>query len=114
MVSHESKIEFVKMESAEVKLASMKKLIGPDEGWDSHVMRLIELGPKGFSPKHNHDWPHINYILQGEGTLFIDGQLNEIKKGSIAYVPSGSTHQFANKTDGIMRLMCIVPKEGHL
>lgn len=97
-----------------VKDASMLKLVGKEEGWDSHVMRIIELGPYGFSPKHEHDWEHINYIIEGEGTLFIDGEEKPVKAGSYAYVPAGELHQFRNATDKTMRFICIVPTRGHV
>lgn len=113
IVSHLDKLEKVIMSGDAVKAASMKKLIGPEEGWDSHVMRVVELGEDGFSPKHTHPWPHINYIIEGEGVLFLDGKETPIKAGSFAYVPSGELHQFKNTGKGILKFICIVPPEGH-
>lgn len=113
MINHVNKVEKKILESSEVKNAAMKKLIGPEEGWKSHVMREIILQKDGYSPKHAHDWPHINYVVQGEGSLFIDGEIQELSPGSIAYVPSNILHQFRNEGDGEFRFICIVPKEGH-
>lgn len=93
--------------------AAMKVLIGAAEGWDSHVMRLLELDEGGYSPKHSHPWPHINYVLEGEGTLFASDAEQPIIKGSIAYIPSGELHQFKNIGQGKLVFICIVPKEGH-
>ena len=102
------------MESPEVKAAAMKVLISPEEGWDGYVMRIIELGESGYSPKHIHDWPHINYILEGKGSLHIDGKDTAIEAGSYAYVPAGSLHQYKNEGNELFRFICIVPKEGHV
>ena len=113
IVSDLEKVVPIVMSGDEVKNASMKALVGPAEGWDSHVMRLVELGEGGFSPKHAHPWPHINYIIEGEGILEIDGENNEIKAGSFAYVPNDKLHQFRNAGKGILKFICIVPKEGH-
>lgn len=93
--------------------ASMKVLVGPDQGWDSHVMRAIELETGGYSPKHEHPWPHINYVIEGEGILSVGGEEKEIKKGSIAFVPPGQLHQFKNTGKEKLAFICIVPKEGH-
>jgi quercetin dioxygenase-like cupin family protein len=88
-------------------------LIGRQEGWSDHVMRLLELGPDGYSPKHAHPWPHINYMLEGRGVLYIDGKEQSVKAGSYAYIPADVEHQFKNSGTDPFRFICIVPKEGH-
>jgi len=100
--------------SPEVKGAAMKVLISADEGWKDHVMRVIELEPGGYTPHHAHDWPHINYMIEGTGVLQIDDQENVLSAGSYAYVPAGQVHQFRNTGNGKFRFMCIVPTEGHI
>jgi len=60
-----------------------------------------------------HDWPHINYIVEGRGVLHVDGRDTPIESGSYAFVPAGSTHQFRNAGSGRFRFICIVPTEGH-
>lgn len=87
-------------------------MIGPEQGWDSHVLRVLSVKPNGNTPKHKHDAPHINYILEGEGTLFLNGKENVINAGSYAYVPPGEMHQFKN-TSGTkeLKFICIVPSD---
>jgi len=113
IVSHLDNLMPVVMTGDAVNAASMKKLVGAEEGWDSHVMRVVELGEDGFSPKHTHPWPHINYIIEGEGVLFLNGKENPIKAGSFAYVPSDELHQFRNTGTRPLKFICIVPTEGH-
>jgi quercetin dioxygenase-like cupin family protein len=93
--------------------AAMRVLVGPELGWDDHVMRVFDLQPGGYTPKHHHDWPHINYILSGEGTLFLDDQENPIAAGAYAYVPANALHQFRNTSDKPLQFICIVPTKGH-
>lgn len=93
--------------------ASMKALVGPLEGWDSHVLREVTVEVDGYTPKHEHPWPHINYFLEGEGELMIDGVATPVEVGSYAYVPSNTLHQFRNKGSKTFKFLCIVPKEGH-
>ncbi|HKL10867.1 MAG TPA: cupin domain-containing protein [Clostridia bacterium] len=113
IVSNMDSVEEIKVANPEAKDAFMKVLIGPEEGWADHVMREFELGKDGFSPKHVHDWPHINYIIEGRGELQVGDSVHEIKAGGYAYVPSGIVHQFRNMGQGRLKFICIVPKEGH-
>ena len=101
------------IETKEAKGASIKVLVGPEEGWKNHVMRELSVKAGGFTPKHAHPWPHINYILAGEGSLMIDGVETLVKAGSFAYVPANKLHQFKNQGDELFRFICIVPVEGH-
>ena len=113
IVANEKEVAATTIESPEVNAAAIKALIGPDQGWGDHVLRVIELGDKGYSPAHAHPWPHINYMLEGEGVLIMEGKEHPVEAGSYAYVPAGTHHQFRNIGPGTFRFICIVPKEGH-
>ena len=113
IVSNEKEVVAKTIESPEVKAAAIKVLIGPQQGWEDHVMRVIELDDQGYSPAHAHPWPHINYMLEGEGVLVMDGQEHRVAAGAYAFVPAGTHHQFRNAGTGKFRFICIVPKEGH-
>ena len=101
------------MTHPEVKLAYMKVLIGPDQGWNDHVMRQIELEAGGYSPKHAHPWPHINLILSGEGEIEIDGETIFVTPGDHAFIPANTLHQFRNRGEDTFQFVCIVPVQGH-
>jgi quercetin dioxygenase-like cupin family protein len=98
--------------SPELNNVLRKMLISPREGWDGYVMRLFELGEGGYTPKHTHDWPHINFITGGKGILHLDGMDYELEGGSFAYVPSGKIHQFKSTSTDPLTFICIVPEEG--
>jgi quercetin dioxygenase-like cupin family protein len=114
IVANEKDVPSTVMQSPEVKNATIKALISPKEGWEGYVMRVIELAEGGYSPRHTHEWPHINYILEGRGILHIDGKDTAVEAGSYAYVPAGSRHQYKNEGSGKFRFICIVPEEGHV
>ena len=114
IVANEKDIAASPVESIEVKAAAMKVLISEDEGWQDHVMRIIELGEGGYSPKHAHDWPHINYVVSGSGLLLMDGKDHPLTAGGYAFVPSGMVHQFRNAGNTPFRFICIVPSRGHI
>ncbi|MCQ6559410.1 cupin domain-containing protein [Paenibacillus mendelii] len=49
------------------------------------------------SPEFNND--EIYLILKGEGRLRLDGQEYDVSPGDIAYIPAGSMHALANKSE---------------
>lgn len=113
MVGNINQLESKIITSPEAKDASIQVLVSPNEGWESHVMRVLEVKQDGYTPKHSHPWPHINYIIEGIGELMIAGETNKVSAGSYAYVPSDTLHQFRNVGKGVFKFICIVPKEGH-
>ncbi len=86
--------------------------ISGKEGWDGWVMRIFTLSKEGYTPRHTHSWPHINYIIKGQGTLLIDGEEKTVKAGDTAYIKGGEDHQFKNAGDNDFSFICIVPEEG--
>ncbi len=86
--------------------------ITPKEGWDSHVLRVITLEKGKNTARHSHPWPHINYILKGEGTIYHAGQEHPAVPGTIAHVPADEEHSFTNIGSDEFVFICIVPKEG--
>lgn len=112
-IGHINKTPTKVMNSPEVKHAKMKVLVGKEEGWTDHVMRVIEIEPTGHTPYHQHEWPHINYIIEGSGTLQIGDDITPVTAGSYAFVPPNTMHQFKNKGESTFRFICIVPDWGH-
>ncbi len=114
IIADENDILATAIASPAVKGAALKVLISAREGWHDHVMRVIELEPGGYTPHHDHDWPHINYILEGSGVLRIGDREHAVTSGFYACVPAGQVHQFRNSGAGKFRFICIVPTQGHI
>ena len=113
MVGHLNELAGKRIESDLVKNVTMKVLVGAEQGWDNHVMRVFEVEPGGYTPHHQHPWPHINYIIAGTGDLMIDNVHQTITAGSYGFVPGNTIHQFKNIGDDTLKFICIVPSEGH-
>ncbi|MDD5294128.1 MAG: cupin domain-containing protein [Candidatus Izemoplasmatales bacterium] len=113
MVNHSRGVLAKDITAPDAKNAKIKVLIGPDEGWDNHVMREIIVDSGGYTPHHQHAWPHINYILEGAGALRMEEDVFPVVAGSYAYVPAHTMHQFQNTGTEPFRFICIVPIEGH-
>jgi quercetin dioxygenase-like cupin family protein len=87
-------------------------LVSPEQGWDGWVMRLFDVDAGGHTPKHAHDWPHVDFVAAGRGVLFVDGDEHALKAGAYAFVPAGHEHQFRAAADQPLSFICIVPAEG--
>ena len=74
-------------------------------------MRLFTLGRGGCTPQHSHPWPHINYVIRGTGTLFLDDKEQNIGSDYVAYIPGGSIHQFKNSGESDLSFICIPKRE---
>lgn len=105
-------IKAVKVEAPGVANVLKQVLVGPQQGWEGWVMRLFTLGPDGYTPRHTHPWPHINYIVSGSGTLFLEGKEHRVEPGYTAYIPGNAEHQFRNPGGEDFSFICIVPEEG--
>lgn len=100
----------IQMEKADK--VSKAIVIGKDEGWDGYAMRVFSIKPGGFTPKHQHDWEHVNYIIKGKGKLELNGELSEVVENDFAFVPPNAEHQFSNPYDEPFEFICIVPNRG--
>ncbi|MBN2723054.1 MAG: cupin domain-containing protein [Deltaproteobacteria bacterium] len=112
VVGHESLVKGKLLTGEGISGASKKVLIHPGNGWEDNVMRVFELEKDGYTPRHRHPWPHINYIIRGSGTLFLDGKNHELTVGSYAFVPDEKEHQFMANQGEDLAFICIVPLKG--
>jgi len=111
-VGHISDVEQVFYNDNNIKNVVKQVAIGKNEGWEDYVLRVFTVKNGGYTPRHTHDWPHINYILAGEGTLYLNGELYNVKAGSIAYIPNNVEHQFMADRNSDIQFICIVPEKG--
>jgi quercetin dioxygenase-like cupin family protein len=76
------------------------------------AMRHFRLEPGGRTPWHAHDWEHVVYVLEGEGTLVTEGKETPFGAGDALLVDPDEQHNFLNRGDGALRFLCIVPLRG--
>ena len=65
--------------------------------------------PAGVSiGEHRHDGnEEIYYVVEGKGTMFLDGASFPIGPGDVSVVHPGHTHGLVNSKDGPMRLIVV-------
>ncbi len=86
----------------------MAMMVGRDDGAPHFSMRQFIVDPGGHSPHHSHDYEHEVYIVEGTGTVLLEGKENPIRQGDVVYVPADEVHQFKAGEQGL-RFLCLVP-----
>ncbi len=105
-------VEEINVEMKGVVGVTKKIPIGKKEGWDGYTMRVFKIAPGGYTPKHQHNWEHVNHIVSGKGKLMINGIEHELGEKDYAFVPPNTEHQFSNPFDRDFEFICIVPNRG--
>ncbi len=79
------------------------------DGAPNYAMRIIEVAPGGWTPRHTHWFEHENYIVEGEGELLIGDEVKRIGPGDVAFVPGDVLHQYRNTGDKPLKFICGIP-----
>ena len=108
LVQHSQDIPAKKVEEG-AKNTAIRWLIAESEGAQNFYMRLLEIGPKGNTPRHVHEWEHEVYILEGEGKLVGNEMKLPLRPGDAIFVPGGELHYFENTGSQTLKTLCLIP-----
>lgn len=97
------------VEMAGVKGVKMAVMVGREHGAPNFALRQFVVEPGGHSPRHMHDYEHEVYIVEGGGSVLLNGQERTIKAGDVVYVPADHEHQFRASHQSGMKFLCLVP-----
>lgn len=86
----------------------MAVMVGRSDGAPNFALRSFQVEAGGHSPRHSHDYEHEVYIVEGGGTVLLEGAERPIRSGDVVYVPAEEEHQFRAGPEG-MRFLCLVP-----
>jgi len=111
MVIHESERKTRDVYGEGLRSVRKQILVGPREGFAGYL-REFTLEPKGYTPYHQHDWHHVVYVLEGEGSLRTEEGERALVSGSVVYTAPGSLHGFSNTGKAPLRFLCLVPEKG--
>lgn len=84
-------------------------LITEEMGASNFVMRLFEIEPGGYSPKHQHSWEHEVFVLEGEGVVLGSEGWKNYQPGDAVFIPPHKEHQFKNNGKKLVKFLCLVP-----
>lgn len=86
--------------------------LGKEDGAPVYSYRVFTVEPGGHTPYHKHPYEHMNYVIEGIGALVNEaGEEQFLKAGDFALVMPEEKHQYRNKGDQPLILICGVPKE---
>jgi quercetin dioxygenase-like cupin family protein len=68
---------------------------------------LSRVAPGGEFPAHTHDYVHVFYVLEGQGTFLLAGQEIRGGQGTVVRVPPGMAHAYHNPGPGELLLLVI-------
>jgi mannose-6-phosphate isomerase-like protein (cupin superfamily) len=76
------------------------------------VTQFIGFVPPGRAPDHFHRYDEVLYVLEGEGTLHIDGEEAPLGPGACVHLPRTLVHCLENTGDRELRLLGVFRPSG--
>ena len=75
---------------------------------DTFSAGIAEFEPGGgdLTP-HRHTHPEIYHILEGSGTVTIDGVATDVRAGTTVFIPGDAEHGVRNGGDTVLRLFYV-------
>jgi len=108
-----SAVQKVKVNMEGAKDAWKQIPLSREDGAPVYAYRVFTVDPGGFTPYHQHNYEHMNFIIEGEGELVNEsGERKPLKAGDFALVNPNEKHQYRNASpDKPFIMICGVPKE---
>ncbi len=89
---------------------SIRWLIDDDhDGAPVYALRMIEVQPGGHTPRHSHAFEHENFIVEGEGRVWLNGVWRALKAGDVVFVPGNTEHTYENTGNSTFKFLCGIP-----
>lgn len=85
-------------------------LIGPDEA-PNFAMRRFIMEPGGGMPMHTNAVEHEQYVLRGRARVTIGGNVVEVSRDDVVYIPAGVPHSYESTGDEPFEFICVVPNQ---
>jgi quercetin dioxygenase-like cupin family protein len=87
--------------------------ISKQDGSPRFSFRVFTFEPGGHTPFHTHPNEHINYVIEGSGTVVTaSGEERQIKKGDFVLILPNEKHQYRSSSAGHpLVIICAVPIE---
>ncbi len=108
-IIHKDEVTPKIFDSGEAKGVTARVLIGKKTGAENFIMRLFEIAPGGYTPKHAHPWEHEIFVHAGEGAVLKDGEWINIHPGMAVFIPPNEEHQLKNKGNEQFVVVCLIP-----
>ena len=91
------------------KGVAARVVIGRADGASNFWMRVFEIAPGGYTPRHAHDWEHEMFVHAGAGEIYCQGQWLPLAAGKAVFVPGQEEHQMRNVGQEPLVVVCLIP-----
>jgi quercetin dioxygenase-like cupin family protein len=98
-----------KFEAETVKGVTGRIAIGGEDGAGNFCMRVFELEPGGYTPRHSHDWEHEIFVHEGKGEVWTGAGWEALAAGTVLFIPGTEKHQIRNTGNGKFVFVCLIP-----
>jgi quercetin dioxygenase-like cupin family protein len=98
-------------ENKDMRGVKFYPMLTAGDGTPNFAMRLFEIDPGGYTPRHSHEWEHEVYVIKGDGYVFKGDEKTRIEKDDFIFVEPSELHQFRAGERGIS-IICVVPNKG--
>jgi mannose-6-phosphate isomerase-like protein (cupin superfamily) len=68
--------------------------------------------PTARAPEHFHTYDEVIYVLEGTGSMEMEGERTPVGRGSCIQLPARTVHCLANEGDGLMRVLAVFRPAG--
>lgn len=73
----------------------------------NQTLAEARLSPGRFTTPHRHlKTEEIYYILEGRGSMQVDGETRAVVPGDAIAIPPGSAHKITNTGNGLLKFLC--------
>ena len=91
--------------------ATIRVLLGAEQGMPHFEMRVFTIEPSGRIPAHRHDAiEHGQLVLEGSMVLTLDGKERTVSAGDAVFIPAGVSHSYENRGTAAVRFLCAIPR----
>jgi quercetin dioxygenase-like cupin family protein len=88
------------------------RLLATPEAGCRSVTQFVGYIPVVRAPDHFHKYDEVVYVLEGEGTLHVDGETAPLRAGSCVHLPAGLVHCLENVGPGEMHVLGVFRPAG--
>lgn len=86
-------------------------LVNEDAGC-REITQFVGLIPPGRAPTHSHEYDEVIYVVEGQGTLHLNGADVPIARGSCIHLPPLKEHCLENSGPGWLRVLGVFHPSG--
>jgi quercetin dioxygenase-like cupin family protein len=91
------------------KGVAARVVIGQKDGAQNFWMRVFEIAPGGYTPRHAHEWEHEMFVHAGSGEIYCQGQWRPLQVGKVLFIPGEEEHQMRDPGQEPLIVVCLVP-----